>query len=94
MKMLGVPINLTKSIVSRRGIGLEFAKRTIVNGVDVSPLPIREFSEATYSLTAMMELLNKYKPSTNNMLAVMGYGYRVNSLFSHTPAVMMKGRYK
>jgi hypothetical protein len=28
------------------------------------------------------------------MLAVMGYGYRVNSLFSHTPAVMMKGRYK
>jgi hypothetical protein len=26
MKMLGVPINLTKSIVSRRGIGLRKAK--------------------------------------------------------------------
>nr|UYL94483.1 MAG: RNA-dependent RNA polymerase [Leptosphaeria biglobosa mitovirus 6] len=41
-KELGVSINLSKSIVSMSKPVLEFAKRTSVNGVDVSALPFKE----------------------------------------------------
>nr|UTQ48828.1 RNA-dependent RNA polymerase [Monilinia fructicola mitovirus 11] len=41
-KQLGVSINLSKSIVAESKPVLEFAKRTSVNGVDVSALPFKE----------------------------------------------------
>jgi hypothetical protein len=41
-KQLGVGINLSKSIVAERRPVLEFAKRTSINGVDVSALPFKE----------------------------------------------------
>jgi len=37
MEMLGVNINLSKSLISQQG-SCEFAKRLYANGVDVSPL--------------------------------------------------------
>lgn len=39
MDTLGVEINLSKSLISDSGTALEFAKRTIFRGEDVSPLP-------------------------------------------------------
>jgi len=41
-KQLGVSINLSKSIISESKPVLEFAKRTSVNGQDVSALPFKE----------------------------------------------------
>jgi hypothetical protein len=41
-KQLGVDINLSKSIISESKPVLEFAKRTSVNGVDVSALSFKE----------------------------------------------------
>jgi len=41
-KQLGVGINLSKSIVAENRPVLEFAKRTSINGVDVSALPFKE----------------------------------------------------
>jgi hypothetical protein len=41
-KELGVEINLSKSIVSENRPVLEFAKRTSINGVDVSAVSIKE----------------------------------------------------
>jgi len=41
-KQLGVEINMSKSIISLNKPVLEFAKRTSVNGVDVSALPFKE----------------------------------------------------
>jgi len=42
MRLLGVEINLTKSIVSPNEPIFEFAKRTYNRGVDVSPLPFKQ----------------------------------------------------
>jgi len=41
-KGLGVGINLSKSIIALDRPVLEFAKRTSINGVDVSALPFKE----------------------------------------------------
>lgn len=41
-KQLGVSINLSKSIIAENKPVLEFAKRTSINGVDVSALPVKE----------------------------------------------------
>jgi len=41
-KQLGVEINLSKSVIAKSKPVVEFAKRTSINGVDVSPLPFKE----------------------------------------------------
>jgi hypothetical protein len=41
MEDLGVDINISKSISSSTS-GFEFAKRTIMNGIDISPVSLRE----------------------------------------------------
>lgn len=40
---IGVECNLSKSILSPKGIGLEFAKRTFFHGDNVSPSPLKEY---------------------------------------------------
>jgi hypothetical protein len=93
MKEIDVPINLTKSIVSRHSIGLEFAKRIFYKGVDVSPIPFREFSESSQSLTTFIQLARKYKLSLPQIFKIMGYGYKVLGQSWHHVSEM-KGRYK
>jgi len=44
MTKIGVAINLNKSILSPSGKGLEFAKRTFIDGTDVSPISLQELS--------------------------------------------------
>lgn len=44
MTKIGVAINLNKSILSPSGKGLEFAKRTFIDGMDVSPISLRDLS--------------------------------------------------
>jgi hypothetical protein len=39
MKDLGVEINLSKSVISPKGNVIEFAKKTYLNGINVSSLP-------------------------------------------------------
>jgi len=41
-KTLGVEINLSKSIVSPKNSSFEFAKRTVVDGQDVSPVSFKQ----------------------------------------------------
>jgi len=41
-EQLGVSINLSKSIIAENKPVLEFAKRTSINAVDVSALPVKE----------------------------------------------------
>lgn len=48
MEQLGVEINLSKSVVSSIG-GCEFAKKVIVNGIDYSPIGVKELFEFIYS---------------------------------------------
>lgn len=77
MKDLGVEVGLAKSVVSEKGLGLEFAKRTIVGGADVSPIPFKEMSSAHRSLSTMTAFAQKYKLSTLQILRFLGYGYKV-----------------
>jgi hypothetical protein len=77
VRALGVECNLSKSIISPTGSGIEFAKKTFYKGVNVSPTPFAEFSEALMSLTALMEYSRKYKLSFSSTVAVAGFGYKV-----------------
>lgn len=49
MKLLGVEINLSKSIVSPSKPIFEFAKRTFNNGIDVSPIPFKQLLGSSLS---------------------------------------------
>jgi len=75
---LGVEVGLAKSIVSPKGVGLEFAKRTIFQKEDVSPVPFREQKAAHKSLSAVINFADKYKLLPNAVLRFLGYGYQVD----------------
>jgi hypothetical protein len=79
MKFLGMEVNLSKSVISPRGLGLEFAKKTFFKGVDVSPLPIKEYSAALETSAGLMALRKKYSIPDNVMKALLGLGYRSSS---------------
>lgn len=79
MAAIGVDIGDHKSLVSRNGLALEFAKRTLYNGVDVSGVPFREFVIGLQSAAGLMELIRKYSLSVGTMLSALGYGYRAKA---------------
>lgn len=79
MSQLGVEIGLSKSILSPSGKGLEFAKRTILGGTDVSPIPFKEVSAAHRNFANMRSFMDKYNLSLNNVIRLLGYGYKVDS---------------
>lgn len=76
---LGVECGLSKSILSPTGTAAEFAKRTFYKGVDVSPVPLREFHAASKHLGAMIELKRKYNLSLSSVLHAFGVGWQVRS---------------
>lgn len=75
-KELGVEINLSKSIISPKGLCLEFAKRTYYKGVDVSPVPIKEMAAAQGTLPAMVEFAIKYSLTLPHLLKSFAFGWR------------------
>lgn len=74
---LGVEVGLHKSVLSSNGIGLEFAKRTFYKGVDVSPVPVREFLDALLGLPSAIAFARKYKLSLAQLVKSLGFGYKV-----------------
>lgn len=82
MKALDVGIGDHKSLVSRRGNALEFAKRTFFEGKDVSMVPFAEFVIGRLSLAGLMELVRKYSLTLGQMLSVLGYGYKAKASVS------------
>jgi hypothetical protein len=83
-KALGVEIGLHKSLLSRKGTALEFAKKTFFHGEDVSPIPLLEFFDANKSLPAAMAFAHKYGLTLPRLLKGFGYGYRVlGSLYKY-----------
>jgi hypothetical protein len=79
MKALDVGIGDHKSLISRSGKAMEFAKRTFLDGVNVSMVPFTEFVVARQSLAGLLELVRKYSLSFGQMLSVLGYGYRAKA---------------
>jgi len=76
MKLLGVEIGLHKSLISVRGLALEFAKRFFLNGGDASMAPVAEYWAAKGNLPASLQLSHKYGLTLSQYLTVMGYGYK------------------
>lgn len=76
MDALGVEIGLHKSLISVRGLALEFAKRFFLNGGDASMAPVAEYWAAKGNLPAAVQLGHKYGLTLAQFLTVMGYGYR------------------
>jgi hypothetical protein len=52
LEVLGVKCGLHKSILSHNGSGIEFAKNTFVDGVNVSPISLRELDSSIHDLSA------------------------------------------
>ena len=78
MKTLGVEIGLAKSVISPKGKGLEFAKKTILGGIDVSPIPFKEMSSAHRNLSSLRTFMDKYSLAMLGALRFLGYGYKVD----------------
>lgn len=77
METIGVELGLAKSIISPLGLGLEFAKRTIVRGHDMSPFPMSEAKASHGSMAALSELKRKYSLSDLSLIRWLGYGPHV-----------------
>lgn len=75
MSELGVEIGLAKSLVSRKGV-LEFAKRFFVDGVDCSPVSLREILSANLTIQGKIELAKKYNTSLPGLLTLSGCGFK------------------
>lgn len=78
LKELGVTVGLAKSVISPKGVGLEFAKKTLLNGIDVSPIPFKEQSSAHRTVALASELSRKYSVSDLSLFRFLGYGYKVD----------------
>jgi len=78
MSQIGVAINLNKSILSPSGKGLEFAKRTFIDGMDVSPISLRDLSlslkpGATSHWVAFAKSQNL---NFTRQASILGFGYK------------------
>jgi hypothetical protein len=82
LRAIGVEVGLHKSLVSKRGTALEFAKRTFYKGTDVSMLPISEFIAAVGNLGALGEYVRKYSLTLGQVFTCLGYGYKTKGAIS------------
>lgn len=73
---LGVSCGLAKSILSPKGTGLEFAKRTFIDGYDVSPISLKEFEISLTNVTAWSAFVSKFELSWDKQAQILGHGFK------------------
>lgn len=76
---LGVEVGLAKSVVSLSGTALEFAKKTLYKGEDISPIPIKEYSSALEKSASLVAFVEKYHCSPETIKKLLGLGYKSSS---------------
>lgn len=77
LTQLGVECNLAKSIISPKGLALEFAKKTFWKGENVSPIPLLELYTALQSPVALSQFAKDHNLSLGQAMKVAGFGYKV-----------------
>jgi len=82
MDALGVEIGIHKSLISLRGLALEFAKRFLTSVGDASGIPLAEYWASSKSLSVILEFARKHGLTLSQMLSVLGYGYRAKGSMS------------
>jgi len=76
---IGVKCGIHKSLVSPKGLALEFAKRFLYKGVDMSPVPIKEILASCETLGASLEAARKYSLSESSYMYLLGYRFKALS---------------
>lgn len=79
ISLIGMEIGLHKSILSREGTMIEFAKRIFHNGVDVSPVPFKEFFAALFGYGNLLDFGRKYNLTFVQLARTLGFKYRALS---------------
>lgn len=77
MSEIGVGLNLSKSLVSVTGRVVEFAKRTLYKGHNISPIPVKEIYASLKSVQAGVQFAIKYKLTPASYLTLFGAKYKV-----------------
>lgn len=77
MQEIGVGLNLSKSLISVTGRVVEFAKRTLYKGHNISPVPVKELYSSLTSVQTGVQFAIKYKLSPSAYLTLFGAKYRV-----------------
>jgi len=90
MTRMGVGIGAHKSMISGPGKALEFAKRTFMDGKDVSGISFREFVIARQSFAGLLELIRKYSLSLGQTMSVLGYGFKAKANISKRLVLLPK----
>lgn len=72
---IGVKCGLHKSVLSPKGIGLEFAKRTFCHGHDVSPVSWLELETSLADLSTWAAFAKKHGLSLVRQFRILGHGY-------------------
>nr|QDW65425.1 putative RNA-dependent RNA polymerase [Rhizoctonia solani mitovirus 37] len=81
---MGVQCGAHKSLLSPRGVAIEFAKRTLYKGIDISPISLTEFVAANLTLADAIAFARKYDMTFPQLVKFLGYGYKVRgSLWKH-----------
>lgn len=80
MENIGVGINLSKSILSFKGRGLEFAKRTVIDGVDCSPISLKDLSISLEpgNISSWAAFAKSHKLDFVNQVKILGFGYKTS----------------
>lgn len=91
MESIGVQIGIAKSLLSPRGDALEFAKRFIYRGVDLSPVPLKEVLAAIQSISGLLELGRKHGLALKDLALIAGYGYRAVGGMNRSVTKMGRG---
>lgn len=74
--ILGVKCGIHKSIFSARGGGLEFAKRTFIDSVDVSAISWLELAASLEDLASWVGFSNKHNLKFTAQGRFLGFGYK------------------
>jgi hypothetical protein len=76
LKRLGMGVNLSKSILSPKGTCLEFAKRTIYLGMDVSPITLKDIASARSLVPSLVSFMKIHALTLPQLLGGLGFGWR------------------
>lgn len=90
---MGVQCGAHKSLLSPRGVAIEFAKRTLYKGIDISPIALTEFVAANLTLADAIAFARKYEMTFPQLIKFLGYGYKVRgSIFKHVGSLNSRVR--
>lgn len=78
LKDIGMEVGLHKSILSRdsNALTVEFAKRVFHKGIDISPVPVLEFTSSLFDYGRLMEFSRKYRLTPIQIAKMLGFRYQ------------------